>query len=122
MRVIPVINTISRAVVEDMEIEGYLIPKGWKVSANLAEVHQIKDMLDIDISNDHKSMRLLENCPFGLGNRMCLGYKFANFELTVWLMCILSKYSIAVTKSQRVPFLFHHVAVQAAFTSKARNV
>mmetsp|Transcript_84510 Transcript_84510/g.229397 ORF Transcript_84510/g.229397 Transcript_84510/m.229397 type:complete len:462 (+) Transcript_84510:88-1473(+) len=119
MRAIPAVNTLFREVVEDMEIEGYLIPKGWKVAASLSEVQQINDPLDIDMSNDHKSMRVLENCPFGLGNRMCLGYRFGKFELMVWLMCILSKYSVAVTKSQLVPFLFHYVAVQVAITSKA---
>mmetsp|Transcript_17817 Transcript_17817/g.62555 ORF Transcript_17817/g.62555 Transcript_17817/m.62555 type:complete len:306 (-) Transcript_17817:65-982(-) len=119
IRAIPVVNTLFREVVEDMEIGGYLIPKGWKVAANLSEVEQMNDPLDIDMSNDHKCMRVLENCPFGLGNRMCLGYRFAKFELMVWLMCILSKYSVAVTKSQMVLFRSHYVAVQAAITSKA---
>jgi len=78
-------------------------------------MHNVKD---IDMSVDHATLKQTENCPFGLGNRMCVGYKFAKLELVVWLMCVLRNYQVNVTASKEVFCPFHYMNVQASFSSR----
>jgi len=116
LRVVPPANNLYRLVTEDMELEGYRIPKGWKVTASIPELHQAQD---IDMSVDHSSLKQLENCTFGLGNRLCIGYKFAKLELIVWLMCTLRNYQTYVTGSKEILFPFRYMNVNVAFSHKA---
>merc|ERR1712032_1588758 len=101
-----------------MEYLGYRIPKGWKISANFEEMHKASNNPDFDLTLDHNGLKQLENCPFGLGARMCIGYKFAKLELVVWLMHLLSKYEIRVEKSKQVVLPMVSMTVQAAFTRR----
>nr|AMR99693.1 ABA-8-hydroxylase [Scrippsiella trochoidea] len=116
LRVVPVVNNIYRLVTEDTEFEGYIIPKGWKVTASIPELHSVED---IDLSVDHSSLKQLENCPFGMGHRMCIGYKFAKLELIIWLMCTLRNYQVSIEESKEFLFPFHYMSVKAAFSRKA---
>lgn len=118
LRVLPPAPNIHRTVTQDMELLGYRIPAGWKISANLAELHQSAHSLELDMSLDHSSLTQLENCPFGVGARMCIGYKFANLELAIWLMTLLSKYQVHVKSSTRHVFPMAGMRVHASFSKR----
>jgi len=109
---VPPISNIFRIVTDETEIGGYRIPRGWKISVSLPEMHNVQD---IDMSVDHATLKQTENCPYGLGNRMCAGYRFANLELMVWLMYTLSNYQVSVAASREIKFPFHYMTVQASF-------
>lgn len=115
LRVIPPVSNLFRLVTEDMEVGGYIIPKGWKVTASIPDLHNAPDL---DMSVDHSSLKQLENCPFGVGNRMCIGYKFAKLELIIWLMCTLRNYDVCVKESKELLFPFRYMNVQVAFSHK----
>merc|ERR1711953_520213 len=117
LRVVPPAGALYRLVTEETEIGGYRIPKDWKIAVGIAEMHQAPD---IDMSVDHATLKQTENCPFGLGNRMCIGYKFAKLELIVWLMCTLQRYSANVTASKEILFPFRYMNVQVSFSSKTK--
>jgi cytochrome P450 len=115
LRVLPVVSSLYRLVTEETEIGGYRIPKGWKLSVSIPDMHQAQD---IDMSVDHSTLKQTENCAFGLGNRMCLGYRFAKLELIVWLMCTLRNYEVSMVASKEIVFPFHYMNVRASFSSK----
>jgi len=116
LRVMPVVNNLYRLATEDTEVAGYVIPKGWKVTASIPDLHNAQEM---DLSVDHQSLKQLENCPFGVGNRMCIGYKFAKLELMIWLMCALRNYQVTVKESKELFFPFHYMNVKVAFSHRA---
>jgi len=118
LRVVPPVANIHRTATEDMEVLGYRIPKGWKITANCGELHQTYHSLDLDMSLAHSSMVQLENCPFGVGARMCIGYKFAKLELMIWLMELLSQYQIEVKSSTRSVFPMAGMRVVASFSKR----
>ncbi|PIA32698.1 hypothetical protein AQUCO_04400115v1 [Aquilegia coerulea] len=90
LRFLNMSNMVFREAKEDVTINGYLIPKGWKVQVWMRSIHT-----DPEVYPDPKSFnpsrwdgyipKAGTFIPFGLGSRFCPGYDLAKLEVFVFL-------------------------------------
>ncbi|KAF3655197.1 3-epi-6-deoxocathasterone 23-monooxygenase [Capsicum annuum] len=85
-----IIIGVMRKAVKDVEIKGYLIPKGWCTFAYFRSVHLDDNLYDFpyqfnpwrwqnkDINNSYFT-------PFGGGQRLCPGIDLARLEASIFL-------------------------------------
>lgn len=119
LRVATPVKNLYRELQEEITVKDYRIPKGWKITASIQDLHDDLGAPKFDMSMNHGELRQLDNCPFGVGSRMCIGYKFAKLELLVLLMCLLRHHVVHLEASQLVIFPFTHWDIQASFGSKS---
>ncbi|KAF8402667.1 hypothetical protein HHK36_010756 [Tetracentron sinense] len=101
LRVANIISGVFRRAMTDVNINGYRIPKGWKVFASFRAVH-----LDHDHYKEARSFnpwRWQKNSgggaaspgnvftPFGGGPRLCPGYELARVEISVFLHHLVTR-------------------------------
>ncbi|KAG7955770.1 hypothetical protein I3843_11G089100 [Carya illinoinensis] len=91
--------SVFREAKEDVDINGYLIPKGWKVLAWSRGVHMDPENYpnpkEFDLSRwDNKSRSVGSYLPFGLGSRYCPGSDLAKLEITIFLHHYLRNYNV----------------------------
>ncbi|CAL4913756.1 unnamed protein product [Urochloa decumbens] len=102
-----------REATKDVFVNGYLIPKGWKVQLWYRSVH-----MDPEVYPDPKkfnpsrwegySARAGTFLPFGLGTRLCPGNDLAKLEISVFLHHFLLGYKLTRTNpSCRIRYLPH---------------
>lgn len=102
-----------RQATRDVFVNGYLIPKGWKVELWYRSVH-----MDPQVYPDPKNFdpsrwegpppRAGTFLPFGLGARLCPGNDLAKLEISVFLHHFLLGYKLArVNPNCRVRYLPH---------------
>ncbi|KAK7363236.1 hypothetical protein VNO77_05370 [Canavalia gladiata] len=98
LRIITFSLMTFRKATSDVNINGYLIPKGWKVLVWYRSVH-----LDHDIYPNPKQFdpyrwnnvyKAGEFLPFGAGTRLCPGNDLAKLEVTVFLHHFLLNYRL----------------------------
>ncbi|XP_051135311.1 cytochrome P450 716B1-like [Andrographis paniculata] len=87
LRMIPPIFGGFRKVMEDIEYNGYLIPKGWQVFWVTSMTHMDGDIFpepenfDPDRFVNPASIPPYSYIPFGAGARICPGYELAKIEI-----------------------------------------
>ncbi|PAN50390.1 hypothetical protein PAHAL_9G517100 [Panicum hallii] len=102
-----------REAKKDVSVNGYLIPKGWKVQLWYRGVH-----MDPEVYPDPKkfnpsrwedySARAGTFLPFGLGTRLCPGNDLAKLEISIFLHHFLLGYKLTRTNpSCRIRYLPH---------------
>jgi cytochrome P450 len=96
LRIYPVVVFVGRMLKEPFEIMGYTFAAGTSLLPSIYLTHHREDIYPE--SKKFKPERFLERqfspyeyLPFGGGNRRCLGYAFALFEMKVVLATILSQ-------------------------------
>jgi retinoid hydroxylase len=105
-RLYPPVHALSRAVVEDIEYAGYIIPAGWYIvifpsmTHRMPEIYQDPESFDPDRfapprEEDKKYPYSL--IGFGGGAHSCIGMDFANMEMKIILAMLLQKYDWTVT-------------------------
>jgi cytochrome P450 len=105
LRLRPVIVLVIRKLTEPVELGGYELPAGARVTPSIHLVHR-----DPAIYPDPHSFfpeRFLDNppgtytwIPFGGGVRRCLGAAFAQFEMAVVLRELVRRYEIHPARPQ----------------------
>lgn len=98
----PLANQNPRTTMEDVELDGFYIPKGTFVIMNLHAIH----MNDIDWSNPEKfdmhrfnkgnNINKYSYLPFGNGPRICSGREFSLIEQKLAVCHILRKFEISL--------------------------
>ncbi|XP_038689795.1 beta-amyrin 11-oxidase-like [Tripterygium wilfordii] len=83
----------------DVKINGYNIPKGWRVLINFRGVHLDPEIFTnpktFDPSRwDNMNIKAGAYTPFGLGSRICPGNDLAKLELLIILHCVLLHYKL----------------------------
>ncbi|KAM0918708.1 hypothetical protein ACQ4PT_008686 [Festuca glaucescens] len=113
LRIINVSFLAFRQATRDVDVNGYLIPKGWTVQLWYRSVH-----IDPQVYPDpHKfnpsrwegpPPRAGTFLPFGLGTRLCPGNELAKLEISVFLHHFLLGYKLTRTNPKcRTRYLPH---------------
>ncbi|PIA58682.1 hypothetical protein AQUCO_00500554v1 [Aquilegia coerulea] len=96
LRVASILSFTFREAVEDVEYEGYLIPKGWKVLPLFRNIHHSADIFPdpekFDPSRFEVAPKPNTYMPFGNGTHACPGNELAKLEILVLLHHLTTKY------------------------------
>lgn len=89
LRAASILSFTFREAVEDVEIEGYLIPRGWKVLPLFRTIHYCSDFFPnpekFDPSRFEVAPRANTFMPFGNGAHSCPGSELAKVEMLILL-------------------------------------
>ncbi len=88
----PAMHTTWRFATEDLDLGGYLIPKGAPVLVNVAAVNRCPHG---EIADDFDPGASLDHVSFGLGHHYCLGAPLARIEAKIALTAFLSRFPTA---------------------------
>ncbi|KAG2261949.1 hypothetical protein Bca52824_069028 [Brassica carinata] len=96
MRVATILSFTFREAVEDVEYEGYLIPKGWKVLPLFRNIHHNADFFSdpgkFDPSRFEVAPKPNTFMPFGNGIHSCPGNELAKLEISILIHHLTTKY------------------------------
>lgn len=129
MRLVPPVANVSRTLDRDANIDGFAVPKGVRLMIGLRTVTdrtsytdagniELDRYLDGQGAFADKTHEFASCATFGCGARMCIGYKFALDEQTVFLLNLLRRFDFKVFARDRVHFPFNHYRVRASFSKK----
>ncbi|KAK4779780.1 hypothetical protein SAY87_015886 [Trapa incisa] len=89
LRAASILSFTFREAVEDVEINGYVIPKGWKVLPLFRSIHHRRDFFpdpdNFDPSRFEAPHRPNAFMPFGIGVHSCPGSELAKLEIFILL-------------------------------------
>ncbi|CAD7090968.1 unnamed protein product [Hermetia illucens] len=109
LRVLPVVIGNSRKTGKDLVLKGHKVPKGTNVL--LVSAHtQVDERLytggekfiperwlknqESDLSKEAKNVSAFTFLPFGFGPRMCIGRRFAELEIEVFISKIIRNFYV----------------------------
>jgi (+)-abscisic acid 8'-hydroxylase len=96
MRVASILSFTFREAVEDVEYEGYLIPKGWKVLPLFRNIHHSPEIFPdpekFNPSRFEVAPKPNTFMPFGNGTHACPGNELAKLEILVLVHHLITKY------------------------------
>lgn len=96
LRAASVLSFTFREAVEDVEFNGYLIPKGWKVTPLFRNIHHSPDHFlnpdKFDPSKFEFTPKANTFMPFGMGTHSCPGNELAKLEILVLTHHLTTKY------------------------------
>ncbi|KAK9948500.1 hypothetical protein M0R45_004072 [Rubus argutus] len=112
LRMANIINAIWRKALRDVEIKGYLIPKGWCVLASFSSVHMDEENYENPYQFDpwrwEKGEAALNYStsftPFGGGQRLCPGLELSRLELSIFLHHLVTTYRWVAVKDDIIHF------------------
>ncbi|XP_010487143.1 PREDICTED: 3-epi-6-deoxocathasterone 23-monooxygenase [Camelina sativa] len=92
-----VIIGVMRKAMKDIEIKGYMIPKGWCFLAYLRSVHLDKLYYDSPYKFNpwrwqDRDMNTSSFSPFGGGQRLCPGLDLARLEASIFLHHLVTRF------------------------------
>ncbi|GMH09635.1 hypothetical protein Nepgr_011476 [Nepenthes gracilis] len=127
LRVASILSFTFREAVEDVEYEGYLIPKGWKVLPLFRNIHHCPDNFPephkFDPSRFEVAPKPNTFLPFGNGVHSCPGNELAKLEILVLLHHLTTKYRWTVMGPQNEiqygPFALPQDGLPIKFTLKS---
>ncbi|GFR71518.1 cytochrome P450 2U1 [Elysia marginata] len=106
--------SMMRATSEDVDLGGYLIPKGTTVLPNLDSVMHDPEIWGPDadhfrperfLNNDTTVMNREEFIPFSMGRRMCPGIGMAQIQVFLFLASMLQRFKFVPPKGEELPTL-----------------
>jgi len=104
MRVASILSFTFREAVEDVEYQGYLIPKGWKVLPLFRNIHHNPDHFPCPEKFDPSRFEVAPKpntfMPFGKGTHSCPGNELAKLEMLVFCHHLATKYRWSTSKSE----------------------
>lgn len=108
----PVVHAAPRITKAPFQLLGYEFPAGSYLIPNIYSAHHRQAVYAEPEA--FKPERFLERqfspyeyLPFGGGNRRCIGYAFAQFQMKLVLATILSRYQLALADRQAVQPIRH---------------
>lgn len=102
MRLIPPVPIIGRTLLEDMEMNGAIIPAGTSISIKIFNIHRNPNIwpepekfIPERFSKSNEDKRgPYDFIPFSAGFRNCIGQRYAMMELKVTLIKLVASYKI----------------------------
>jgi cytochrome P450 len=110
MRLYPPAAGVAREPIEDVEIGGYVVPKGSLVTANIFALHRDPRFFpDPERFDPERFARGWEDriprgayIPFGGGPRVCIGNGFAMMEARLILATMAQRWRLSLEPGQEV--------------------
>ena len=110
MRLYPPVFIFFREASEDLELDGYIIPKGMQLSINIFNIHRQPDTWpnpdEFDPLRFHPSnadgRHPFAYMPFSAGHRNCIGQIFAMNEEKIVVAAIVHRFSLSVVEDHAV--------------------
>ena len=110
MRLYPPAHGFGRVAIEDVEVDGYVIPKGSDVNIVTYAVHRDSRWWDDPEAfrperfspENEANIRKYSYIPFGAGPRVCIGNSFAQMEAHLMLATIAQRYQLRLAPGQVV--------------------
>jgi cytochrome P450 len=110
MRLYPPAPGVAREPIEDVEIGGYVVPKGSLVTVNIYALHRDARFFDVPGRFDpERFARGWEDrmprgayLPFGGGPRVCIGNGFAMMEARLILATVAQRWRLSLEPGQDV--------------------
>jgi cytochrome P450 len=110
MRLYPPAAGVAREPIEDVEIGGYVVPKGSLVTANIFALHRDARFFDNPERFDPERFgrgwedRIPRGAyiPFGGGPRVCIGNGFAMMEARLILAAVAQRWRFSLEPGQDV--------------------
>ncbi|KAF3666271.1 Abscisic acid 8'-hydroxylase 4 [Capsicum annuum] len=100
LRMSSIISFTFREAVVDVEYNGYLIPKGWKVMPLFRNIHHnpefFADPRNFDASRFEVAPKPNTYMPFGNGAHACPGNELAKLEMMILIHHLVTKFSHAL--------------------------
>jgi len=129
MRLTPPVQNVSRTIGSDAVLDGYTIKTGTTIYLGMKSVTDetmkdgqdhvnLENHLDADGSFVDRTHDFARFAAFGCGGRMCIGYKFAMDEMSVFLLSLLHSFDFCVESRKRVPFPFNFWRVKVSFSKR----
>ena len=114
MRLYPPVFFIGREASEDMELDGYMIPKGSHLNILIYSIHRHPDIWEnpdefdpLRFHPDNAEGRdPFAYMPFSAGHRNCIGQNFAMNEMRTVIASVVHRFSLSLVedhKIERVP-------------------
>jgi (+)-abscisic acid 8'-hydroxylase len=104
MRMASILSFTFREAVEDVEYQGYLIPKGWKVLPLFRNIHHSPDHFPCPEKFDPSRFEVAPKpntfMPFGNGAHSCPGNELAKLEMLVLFHHLATKYRWSTSTSE----------------------
>ncbi|KAL6544198.1 hypothetical protein OROGR_010695 [Orobanche gracilis] len=104
LRAASILSFTFREAVEDVEFNGYLIPKGWKVLPLFRHIHHNPDHFPepekFNPSRFEVAPKPNTFIPFGNGTHSCPGNELAKLEILVLIHHLTTKYKWSIIGSQ----------------------
>jgi cytochrome P450 len=102
----------GRTTLEDVEIGGYIVPKGSTVFVSPYVMHRLPQYFEKPEAftperftpEFEKSLPKFAYMPFGGGTRVCIGNAFAMMEAQLLLASIAQKYRLAIAQREPVRY------------------
>jgi cytochrome P450 len=121
LRLRPALPAVVRTLRSPLNVCGYELPAGYKVSAHILWAHANPEVFPqperfLPERFLQRSYTPFEFLPFGGGNRRCIGAAFALYEMKLVLGTLLQRYTFELASSKPVrvlqrPGLVPHVPV-----------
>lgn len=110
MRLYPPVPEALRAVVSDLEVNGYFIPKGAAFIIPISTLHADEEIWEEPeqflperfTQESEKNLPRYAYLPFGTGSRSCMGARFAMTEIRLVIAMILQRFSLHLAPGQEI--------------------
>ncbi|KAL1562819.1 beta-amyrin 28-monooxygenase [Salvia divinorum] len=97
IRIFPPIFGSFRKAIQDIEFDGYMIPKGWKVLWTAYGTHYdskyFEDPLRFEPGRFDELVQPFSYVPFGGGPRLCAGYQLAKLNILIFVHYVVTRYN-----------------------------
>ncbi|MCD7449549.1 hypothetical protein HAX54_000389 [Datura stramonium] len=129
LRMSSIISFTFREAVVDVEYDGYLIPKGWKVMPLFRNIHHnpefFADPRNFDASRFEVAPKPNTYMPFGNGAHACPGNELAKLEMMILIHHLVTKFrwEVEVSKGavQYSPFPIPQHGLPSRFWKETRS-
>ena len=115
MRLFPLFTPLSRILLTETELGGYLVPAGTFIQGNIFAMgrdnHIFEDPLEyrperwLRKDNEYENLMAMASQPFGHGPRMCIGRRLAEQEIYLAITKIVQTFKLDYAGSENVDII-----------------
>ncbi|XP_007910179.1 1,25-dihydroxyvitamin D(3) 24-hydroxylase, mitochondrial [Callorhinchus milii] len=118
MRITPSVPFTSRTLDEEIVLGDYLLPKGTilminnhALSCNEESFHDGDQFKPERWLRESRAINPFAHVPFGVGKRMCIGWRLAELQLQLALCWLIQKYRVVATDEDDVEILHSGIMI-----------